>query len=90
MTVPAHDVVVIGDGPAARALGRACHARGLDVVVVGPDRPWTSTFGAWTDEVGEHRGAFAVESPIDVVAAGRRRVRRSYGVFHNQRLRTSL
>jgi lycopene beta-cyclase len=90
MTVPAHDVVVIGDGPAARALGRACHARGLDVVVVGPDRPWTSTFGAWTDEVGEHRGAFAVESPIDVVAAGRRRVRRTYGVFHNQRLRTSL
>lgn len=90
MTVPAHDVAIIGDGPAARALGRACHVRGLDVVVVGPDRPWTSTFGAWSDEVGEHRGAFAVESPIDVVAVDRRRLQRSYAVFHNQRLRTSL
>lgn len=90
MTVPAHDVVIIGDGPAARALGGACHRRGLDAVVVGPDGPWTSTFGAWTDEVGEHRGAFAVESSIDVVAVERRRLQRTYGVFHNQRLRTSL
>jgi lycopene beta-cyclase len=90
MTVPAHDVVVVGDGPAARALGRACHERGLDVVLVGPDLAWTSTYGAWSDEVGEHRAAFAVESPIDVVAVGRRRLDRAYGVFHNQRLRASL
>ena len=30
MTVPAHDVAIVGDGPAARALGRACHAKRMN------------------------------------------------------------
>ena len=90
MTKPAHDVVVVGDGPAARALGAACSRRGLDAVVVGPDRAWTSTYGAWVDEVPEHRDTLCIESPIDVVTTDRRRLAREYGVFHNQRLRTSL
>ncbi|MCB1000100.1 MAG: lycopene cyclase family protein [Acidimicrobiales bacterium] len=86
---PSHDVVVAGDGPAARALGAACVERGLDVVLVGPDDAWTSTFGAWVDEV-DHRDAFAAEFPIDVVSLTRRRLDRRYGVFHNQRLRRAL
>lgn len=90
MRTPRHDVVIAGDGPAARALGAECVATGLDVVVIGPDHPWTSTFGAWVDEVGEHADTFAAVSATDVVAERRRRLDRSYGAFHNQRLRTSL
>jgi lycopene beta-cyclase len=90
MTLPAHDVVVLGDGPAGRALGAACRDRGLDAVVVGPDHAWTSTFGAWVDEVPDHRGAFVAETAIDVVAGERRRLGRTYAVFHNQCLRASL
>lgn len=87
---PSHDVVVAGDGPAARALGAACVARGLDVVLVGPDHAWTSTFGAWVDEIDQYRDALAAEFAIDVVAHTRRRLERPYGVFHNQRLRRAL
>lgn len=90
MRSPQHDVVVAGDGPAARALGAACRAVSLDVVLVGPDRPWTSTFGAWADEVGEHSDVFAATSATDVVTPRRRRLDRRYVTFHNQRLRTSL
>jgi lycopene beta-cyclase len=90
MTDAMHDLVVVGDGPAARALGAACHRRGVDVVLVGSDQPWTSTYGAWVDEVPEQAPCLAVESAIDVVAVERRRLGRTYGVFHNQRLRMSL
>lgn len=90
MRLPGHDVVVIGDGPAARALGSACVGLGLDVVLVGPDQPWTSTYGAWVDEVPDHLGAMAMTGPIDAVTGERHRLERTYGVFNNQRLRTAL
>ncbi len=60
------------------------------MVLVGPDEPWTSTYGVWLDEVPEHRTAIAVDTEIDVVATSRRRLDRRYGVMHNQRLRTAL
>lgn len=81
---------MVGDGPAARALGAACSVHGLDVVIVGPDEPWTSTYGVWVDEVPGHRDAIAVDTAIDVVATARHRLERRYGVVHNQRLRASL
>jgi len=90
MTAPAHDVVVVGDGPAARALGAACTDRGLDTVLVGPDLAWTSTYGAWVDEVCDHRDSLGFGSPIDVVTTHRTRLGREYGLFHNHRLRNSL
>ena len=49
-----HDVVVIGDGPAGRALGAACVDAGVEVLVIGTDAPWTNTFGTWVDDVPQH------------------------------------
>ncbi len=90
MTEPSHDLVVVGAGPAALALAAASHRRGLDVLVVGRDDPWVATYGAWIDEVGDHRDSIAIESAIDVVTTERRRLDRTYGVFDNRRLRASL
>lgn len=47
------DVLVVGAGPAGRALAAACAARGLDVLLVdrAPAAPWRATYGAWLDEL---------------------------------------
>ncbi|WP_164860624.1 lycopene cyclase family protein [Rhodococcus sp. X156] len=47
------DVLVLGLGPAGRAVASACAAAGLDVAAVDPhpDAPWSSTYGAWADEL---------------------------------------
>lgn len=86
-----HDVVIVGDGPAGRALGAACSRHGLDVLVVGDDRRWAATYGAFADEVTEVAGAAAATMAIDVVGTPpRRRLEREYLVFDNDRLRTLL
>ena len=82
MTGPDVDVAVIGDGPAGLALADACASRGLGVVVVGDDRPWTATYGMWVDEIPDLlSGCFGHVSPT-VVVHGRRRhvVEGAYGV----------
>ncbi|MGI8800468.1 MAG: lycopene cyclase family protein [Pseudonocardia sp.] len=47
------DVVVVGGGPAGRAVAAACGARGLRTTLLDPtpDRPWRNTYGAWVDEL---------------------------------------
>jgi len=47
------DVLVAGGGPAGRALAGACAALGLRTGLAdpAPDRPWRSTFAAWSDEL---------------------------------------
>lgn len=85
-----HDVAVLGDGPAGRALGAACVAAGLDVVVLGLDAPWTNTYGTWVDEVPDHAHLLAADAVTDVVALGRRRLDRRYGTFDNLALRGAL
>ncbi|GAA4537748.1 lycopene cyclase family protein [Pseudonocardia xishanensis] len=47
------DVLVAGGGPAGRALAGACAALGLRTALAdpAPDRPWRSTFAAWSDEL---------------------------------------
>ena len=85
-----HDVVVVGDGPAGRALGAACVHAGLDVVVVGDDRSWTNTYGTWVDDVPGHAHALAASTEIDVVALTWRRLERRYGTFDNAELRRAL
>jgi lycopene beta-cyclase len=90
-----HDVAVVGDGPAGSALARALHVRGVDVILIGDDRPWTATYTTWVDDLDGvewlddriwlHRfGSVAVrfERPVHLA--------RSYGVLDNERLRTSL
>lgn len=87
---PDHDVIVIGDGPAACVLGAACVDRGLDVVRVGPATPWPATYGTFVDQTGDLRATLAAESPIDVVTTGRQRLPRRYGVYDNVALRARL
>lgn len=47
------DALIIGGGPAGRALGAACSARGLSVGVVdpAPAAPWPNNYGIWADEL---------------------------------------
>jgi lycopene beta-cyclase len=47
------DVLVAGGGPAGRALAGACAALGLRTGLAdpAPDRPWRSTYAAWSAEL---------------------------------------
>jgi lycopene beta-cyclase len=90
------DVVVIGDGPAGSALASALHRRGVDVVLVGPDEPWSATYGTWADDVeaaavlgGSDIWLHRLDS-IAVHFADRRIIDRAYGVIDNRKLRTVL
>jgi lycopene beta-cyclase len=64
-------VIVLGGGPAGRALASACAGSGLGTTLVDPrpDKPWSSTYGAWADEL-----------PNDVPVAARAPVTRAIGV----------
>ncbi|MHA6782652.1 lycopene cyclase family protein [Pseudonocardia saturnea] len=61
---PADAVLVVGGGPAGRALAAACGARGLRTTLLdpAPDRPWPATYGMWAAEL-------PAELPPSVVAA---------------------
>lgn len=58
------DVIVVGGGPAGRALAAACAQRGLVTALVdrSPDGPWLSTYGAWVHDL-------PAELPASVIAA---------------------
>jgi lycopene beta-cyclase len=47
------DVLVVGGGPAGRALAVAVAERGLRTVLVdpAPEAPWRATYGCWADEL---------------------------------------
>ncbi|MFC4947620.1 lycopene cyclase family protein [Pseudonocardia sp. GCM10023141] len=47
------DVLVVGGGPAGRALAGACAGRGLATSLVdpAPDAPWRATYGSWATEL---------------------------------------
>jgi len=49
----ADDVLVVGGGPAGRALAAACAGRGLRTALLdpAPERPWRATYGSWDDEL---------------------------------------
>jgi lycopene beta-cyclase len=48
-----HDVLVVGAGPAGRALAGACAARGVRTALLdpAPERAWRITYGAFTAEL---------------------------------------
>lgn len=52
-TYPDADLIVVGLGPAGRALTHRAANRGFDVVAVDPhpSRRWTPTYSAWADEL---------------------------------------
>jgi len=93
------DVVVIGDGPAGSALARACHARGIEVALVGDDAAWTATYSTWTDDLVDAEGVALLD--VDAVSATENhevwaygakphRLPRTYATLDNDRLRAEL
>ncbi|MDQ2706969.1 MAG: lycopene cyclase family protein, partial [Actinomycetota bacterium] len=59
-----YDVLVVGAGPAGRAVAAACAEHGLDTGLLdpAPTRPWRATYGAWSDEL-------PAELPLAVIAS---------------------
>jgi len=57
-----HEVLVVGAGPAGRALAGACAARGLRTALLdpAPERAWRSTYGAFSAELPRDLPATAV------------------------------
>ena len=93
-STPRLDVLVIGGGPAGRAVAGECAGRGLRTALVDPqpDRPFTATYGCWAAEL-------PADLPASVVAArarGRAVAHRThalgwqYAVFDVPALRTHL
>lgn len=58
------DVLVVGGGPAGRAVAAECGRRGLTTTLVdhSPDAPWRATYGCWAAEL-------PASLPASVVAA---------------------
>jgi len=83
------DVVVVGGGPAGRALARACAARGLGTTLVdpNPERPWRTTYAAWVDELPADAPVAVSTSRALAVTTVRHVVERGYAVLDNERLR---
>lgn len=92
---PSHDLVVLGAGPAGRALAHRAAAAGLDTAVVDPDphRTWSQTFGAFEDDLPDWLPAqMAATHSGSVVAYTPRRqvIERRYIVLDNIALRRYL
>ncbi|GEL16663.1 lycopene cyclase family protein [Pseudonocardia asaccharolytica] len=88
------DVLVVGGGPAGRALAAACGARGLRTVLLdpAPDRPWRATYATWSDELpaGLPDRIVASRAPGRVVALGEHRLGWEYAVLDVPALRGHL
>ncbi|MFI6100134.1 lycopene cyclase family protein [Lentzea sp. NPDC051213] len=82
------DVLVIGGGPAGRALARACAQEGLDTALVDrhPHRVWTATYGAWADELPPGTPTKAVSTTVRAYAREEHLIPRTYVVLDNARL----
>ncbi|MGB7384979.1 MAG: lycopene cyclase family protein, partial [Rhodococcus sp. (in: high G+C Gram-positive bacteria)] len=65
------EVVVLGLGPAGRALTHRAAAAGLDVIAIDthPARRWTPTYSAWLDELPEWLPRAVIASVTDTPAA---------------------
>lgn len=88
------DLVVLGLGPAGRALAHRAAAAGLGVVAVdpAPDRPWTPTYAAWADELPPWVGGEVAASRTRPTAwtTRPRPVEREYVVLDNPALHCAL
>ncbi|NKY20998.1 lycopene cyclase family protein [Tsukamurella spumae] len=88
------DLVVLGLGPAGRAVSHRAAAAGLTVRAFdpAPDARWRRTFGLWTDELPAWLppGVVAAVSSPQVVARSRFDLRRDYAVLDVDRLQDAL
>jgi lycopene beta-cyclase len=83
-----YDMLVIGGGPAGRALARACALEGLDTAIVDrhPHRVWTATYGAWADELPHNTPIAATSTKVRAFAREEHEIDRTYVVLDNARL----
>ncbi|MDJ0394920.1 lycopene cyclase family protein [Rhodococcus sp. G-MC3] len=89
------DLVVVGLGPAGRALTHRASAHGLDVIAVdpNPDRRWTPTYSAWKDELPFWLPASVIGTSTDdpaVWTTRRQSIDRTYCVLDTLALQTAL
>ncbi|MEV6719247.1 lycopene cyclase family protein [Lentzea sp. NPDC051208] len=88
MDLVTFDVVVIGGGPAGRALARACAHEGLHTAIVDrrPHRPWTATYGAWADELPPDTPTRSVSTVVRAYAREEHQLQRTYVILDNVKL----
>ena len=86
------DVLVVGGGPAGRALAAECGSRGLATTLVdpAPDAPWRATYGAWLDELPAGLPAPAATAEGRVIARTAHALDRTYAVLDVPALRAHL
>lgn len=89
------DLIVVGAGPAGRALAHRAERAGLRVTLVdpAPERPWTATYGLYADDAPAwlDRAVVAARSENIVVYTPHRSVvDREYLVLDPEALRRSL
>ncbi|WP_339124065.1 lycopene cyclase family protein [Pseudonocardia sp. D17] len=91
---PVDDVLVVGAGPAGRAVAAACAALGLRTTLLdpAPRRPWRSTYAAWASELPADLpdAVVASRSPGRAVALTEHRLGQDYVVLGTQPLRAHL
>ena len=77
------EVLVVGGGPAGRALAAECGALGLATTLVdpAPHAPWRATYGAWLDELPADLPPLAAKARGRVVARTSHQLERTYAVF---------
>ena len=86
------EVLVVGGGPAGRALAAECAARGLTVTLVdpAPHAPWRATYAAWLDELPAGLPPPAATAQGRVIARTTHILDRTYAVLDVAALRTHL
>ncbi|MEU9819662.1 lycopene cyclase family protein [Pseudonocardia alni] len=89
------DVLVLGGGPAGRALAAACAEAGLRTTLAdpAPERAWTATYCAWPEELPPHLPTAMVATRPEAVAVlpgGGTRALGPYAVLDTAGLRAHL
>jgi lycopene beta-cyclase len=88
------DVLVVGGGPAGRALAVECGRRGLRTLLLdkAPDAPWRQTYGVWAAELPADlpEQVVATRSRGRAVAVGEHRLGWEYAVLDVPELRAHL
>lgn len=85
-------VLVVGGGPAGRALAAECAALGCATLLVdrAPAAPWRATYGAWLDELPAGLPAPAATAEGVVIAHTTHALGRTYAVLDVPGLRAHL
>jgi lycopene beta-cyclase len=88
------DVLVVGGGPAGRALAAACGRRGLRTTLLdrAPESPWRATYGCWSADLppGFPDAAVAARATGQAVARSRWSLGREYAVLDVPALQAHL